>query len=478
MCGEIKRWNLVDGNFRQYLKNESNSLMPTLMALQLLQQCPQRDFGDLVSELSEKMASKVVEVSYKANAIISSKDSFKLTTFFLTNLINRDLGSSNKKEQRDLVAGLFKYVFDTNSIVSSLDDVIIYSQLLGAIEKWNIVGFKVKKNWATEGSNVSMSLDVIDCFGDIINKDSKGNTHLQTLKALVSKINDDGTQTKLGETTEKLDLSYSNSQVGIFHTVVKPKGENYSFYTETPFIVTTNTEITNVKFGIDSNKNMNYYGTVGHKGAEDKADQGDYIKIRFALKNSKIRPQYTIARLFHPEHETATASVPAVFDESSGSYYATFDLGDPDVILPYSSKYIGKIFVADYVLEKSLLYTFGTFDISYGQSASGTPLTDRSKSSEKEFEPNDPEDEPFSPFVNNIFCLGVLTVTLVWLGYVSRSGFGIHQLTKFRKSGNYELFLFNIMFLGLFGLHMALILYFWMHERFMEVLFPLCILTG
>jgi hypothetical protein len=244
-------------------------------------------------------------------------------------------------------------------------------------------------------------------------------------------------------------LYYTNSQGGIFHTLIKPKGENYSFYTETPFIVTSSTEITSVKFGIDSKKDTSYYGQVGHKGVYATADQGDFIKVRFALKNSKIRPQYTIARLFHPEYETATASVPAVFDTQSGFYYATFDLGDPEVILPYSAKYIGKIFVADYVLEKSLLYTFGTFDISYSLSAKGSPLTDSKKDSEDEFEPNDPEGEPFSPLVNNIFCLAVLAVAVVWLRYVSQARFGIFELHKFYKT-DFKLWVANIVFLGIF----------------------------
>jgi len=79
--------------------------------------------------------------------------------------------------------------------------------------------------------------------------------------------------------------------------------------------------------------------------------------------NQKIRPEYTIARLFHPEYDLVTNSVKADYNKRDNSYYAIFDLGDPDTILPYSAKYTGKIFVADSILERSLLYTFGTFDI-------------------------------------------------------------------------------------------------------------------
>lgn len=118
-------------------------------------------------------------------------------------------------------------------------------------------------------------------------------------------------------------------------------------------------------------------------------------------------------------------------------------------ILPYSAKYIGKIFVADYVLEKSLLYTFGTFDISYSLSAKGSPLTDSKKDSEGEFEPNDPEGEPFSPMVNNVFCLAVLAVAVVWLRYVSQARFGILELHNFYKK-DFKLWVANIVFLGIF----------------------------
>lgn len=69
---------------------------------------------------------------------------------------------------------------------------------------------------------MSMSVEVIDCFGDIINLDSKEHTHLRSLEAVVYKINEDKSYTKLGKTKEKLDMSYTNSQGGIFHTLIRP----------------------------------------------------------------------------------------------------------------------------------------------------------------------------------------------------------------------------------------------------------------
>lgn len=200
------------------------------------------------------------------------------------------------------------------------------------------------------------------------------NKEYNSLEAIVYKINDDYTNTKIGETKSTLNLSHSNSQPQAFRTLIKLKGEKYSWISEEPFVITTTTEIVNVKFEIDKTQEFNQYTAQhGHKGTVQSATQNNYIKVKFSMKNQKIRPEYTIARLFHPEYDLVTNSVKADYNKRDNSYYAIFDLGDPDTILPYSAKYTGKIFVADSILERSLLYTFGTFDIQFTQSRSGPP---------------------------------------------------------------------------------------------------------
>jgi len=78
VCNLIQKWNPTDeSNFRQFVGKPTNSLMPTLMAIKLLDECPKKEFSELTQNLLDKMISKAVEVQNGTYAIISSKDSFK-----------------------------------------------------------------------------------------------------------------------------------------------------------------------------------------------------------------------------------------------------------------------------------------------------------------------------------------------------------------------------------------------------------------
>ena len=159
---------------------------------------------------------------------------------------------------------------------------------------------------------------------------------------------------------------------------------------EEPFVITTTTEILNVKFGIEKTDGITpHLPNLGHKGAIHSATQQQFIKVKFQLKDPNMKPEYTIARLFHSQYDQVTSSVKADYNVKDKCYYAIFDLGDPDVLLPYSGKYTGKIFVADSILEKSLLYTFGNFDIKFLNPRSGAPLSESQTPESEEFEPKD-----------------------------------------------------------------------------------------
>lgn len=100
-CAKLTQWYNETGNFRQYVKQETNSLVPTIMAIELLKKCPKKDSMELIANLREKLLAKITKLTSESRAIIASKDSFKLTAFILNDIINEDLGVSNKGERRD-----------------------------------------------------------------------------------------------------------------------------------------------------------------------------------------------------------------------------------------------------------------------------------------------------------------------------------------------------------------------------------------
>ena len=82
VCNLIQKWNPSDDdNFKQFVGKPTNSLMPTQMAIKLLNECPKKDFSELTQKLVEKMMTRTWEVARGTNAIVSSKDSFKLSVF-------------------------------------------------------------------------------------------------------------------------------------------------------------------------------------------------------------------------------------------------------------------------------------------------------------------------------------------------------------------------------------------------------------
>lgn len=272
----------------------------------------------------------------------------------------------------------------------------MYQQLISTIKNYEIVGFKLKRHSQIQSSDVKVEVELVDAYGNLLNQESP---EYSQFVAKIYKKNNNGNLTKLGDSKNSLSLSQTNSKSQVMRVLIKLKGERFSWTTSDLFAITSPNEITGVKYAVSKADKIrpSALKDFGHKGAYTSLTGSDFIHIKFTLKDNKVRPEYTIARLFHPEYENSTASVPAILDEKDNYYYATFDLGNPEELQAYTGKYSGKIFIADRLLEKSLLYTFGTFEITFKKGIKHSPLTDSQMSKKDEFEPNDPEPPMYNP---------------------------------------------------------------------------------
>lgn len=195
------------------------------------------------------------------------------------------------------------------------------------------------------------------------------------------------------------------------------------------------------------------------------------MNIRLDL-SSKAEPELVAGRLIHETYSNITRPVIGVENKGTGRFELKFDIGDPEVIQPINGKYELEILVAGDELSQQYRQKIGTFHIVFLKASTAPHPSALYYESKPEiiFKLDGAREDPQSTFTLFV----VLLIVISFIGFLGSLSHLKVNISLFPSSGTGAIL--NILFLGLIGGIVYVLVKFWLTWTFIETVKVLSVL--